>query len=119
MRLLVPGTSPPPIETRETWLAIETRDAFRYIQNMSFKPSIVVARFSDLKPDLVNRVQPELILCPLMGPGFDALDVLCHASMADWRASIGVLSPPLPNHRMVERELKAHSGGLSVNLLIV
>lgn len=119
MRSLVPGTRPPPIETRETWLVVETRDAFRYIQNTPLRPSIVVARFGDLSASLVDRVQPELIICPLMANGFDAMDVLSRAKSATWRASICVLTPPLPNQKMVERELKSHASGLRVDLLIV
>lgn len=119
MRSLAPGVGPPPAGTRETWLVIEAPGAFRVIDRLPQQPSVVMARFSDVSPDLVDRVQPARILCPLFARTFDAMDVLRCVSMARWRSNVFVLTQPLPNQRMVERELRANSGGLKVEILAI
>lgn len=117
MRSLAPGVGPPAAGNRETWLVIEAPGAFRVIDRLPQQPSIVMARFSDLGPDLVDRVQPNRVLCPLFARAFDAVDVLRRVSAAQWRTAVFVLTAPLPNQRMVERELRANAGGLQVDIL--
>lgn len=117
MRSLVPGTRPPFAGTQQTCLIIETPDALRYLDQHAARPSIVIARFRDISPSLIARVQPDLVLCPLVAAGFDAMDVLHRLSETGMALRVGVLSRALPNRAMVERELQSHAEGLEVALL--
>ncbi|MDB6453180.1 hypothetical protein [Falsirhodobacter sp. 20TX0035] len=117
MRSLVPGTRPPFAGTQETCLIIETPEAFRYLDRFPARPSIVMARFRDIGTPLIERVQPDWVICPLVATGFDALDVLSRLGDTGRTLRVGVLSQALPNRRMVERELQSHAGGLEVSLL--
>lgn len=120
MRSLVSGVAPPPTGRRETWLVIETREAFRFIEASKARPSIVIARFADLGDDLLRRISPDMIICPLVMSHFDAIEALQKIRHSTWQGRISIISPvPLPNHKMVERELKATAGGLKMELLIV
>lgn len=119
MRSLVPGVRPPPSGTRDTWLVIETPNAFRYLDTLPARPSVVMARYRDLDDRLLARVQADWVLCPLMTPSFDALDVLRQIRQSPLRPQVGILSPPLPNSAMVERELRANARDLTIRLLQV
>lgn len=111
------GDEPPPDGPKETWLVIEVPDVGRVIERLPHEPSIVMVRYADLSGDLVDRVHPARILCPLFSPTFDAFDVLRQISRAQWRGKVSVITHPLPNQRMVERELRAKAHGLQVELL--
>ncbi|WP_435168461.1 hypothetical protein [Falsirhodobacter sp. 1013] len=117
MRSLVPGTRQPFAGTQKTCLIIETPDALRYLDRWTTRPSIVMARFRDISPSLIERVHPDLVLCPLFATGFDALDVLHRLGETGLTLRVGVLSAALPNRSMVERELQSHAEGLEVELL--
>lgn len=56
------------------------------------------------------------VVCPLIGPDFDALDVARRLATLGFRGRLTVLAPALPNPRMVRREIEAAGKGLVVSL---
>lgn len=57
-----------------------------------------------------------VVVCPLIGPDFDALDVASRLATLGFRGRLTVLAPALPNPRMVRREIETAGKGLAVSL---
>jgi hypothetical protein len=66
---------------------------------------------------LLARLDPRLVLCPLLGAGFDALQVAERLERLGWTGRLRVLAPALPAPAMVEAELAARAPGLTVDLV--
>lgn len=64
----------------------------------------------------LSEILPDLIIIPLFGPGFDAIEVLAQLDRFGFRGDVLVRSPDLPNSHLVERELAAVVPNLRVRL---
>lgn len=76
-------------------------------------------RFGGLTIDLVARQDPDLVLAPLVGPGFDILDVAAQLLRCGYTGSLRALTPPLPNLAAVRNEVKSHCADLDVDIVVV
>jgi hypothetical protein len=65
----------------------------------------------------VSEVLPDVVIMPLFGPGFDAIEALGQLERFGFRGEVVVQGPNLPNSRIVERELAAVAPQLKVRLL--
>lgn len=63
------------------------------------------------------RALPDAVLCPLTGPGFDALDMAQRLDGWGFGGVLAVILPPLPDPDLIRREIRATGPGLSVLLL--
>ncbi|NBE08358.1 hypothetical protein [Paragemmobacter ruber] len=77
----------------------------------------VIARPEEIDAALLARVQPERVLCPMIGPDYDALSVATLLRSLDFAGVLVVVAPDLPNPRMVEREIRNQAGGLRVSVV--
>ncbi|MFT4150173.1 MAG: hypothetical protein QM656_08250 [Paracoccaceae bacterium] len=62
-------------------------------------------------------LHPDEIACALFAPGHDATQVVARLETMGYRGLITVVAPPLPDPRMVERELRALGPGLRLRLV--
>lgn len=67
---------------------------------------------------LLARVQPEKVICPMIGADYDALSVANLLRSLDFAGVLVVVAPDLPNPRMVEREIRNQAGGLQVRVVV-
>jgi hypothetical protein len=83
-----------------------------------FAPEVVLVHltYAELSPQTISRHLPDLVILPLFGPGFDAIDALARLDRFGFRGEVLVRTPPLPNNRIVERELAAVVPNLRVRL---
>ncbi|MCU0801628.1 MAG: hypothetical protein MUD11_07610 [Rhodobacteraceae bacterium] len=72
--------------------------------------------FSHVSAQVLGKVLPELVILPLFGTGFDAIEALGLLERLGYRGAVLVRTPNLPNARLVERELAAVAPGLTVRL---
>lgn len=72
--------------------------------------------FAQLNAHIISQLLPDLIILPLFGPGFDAIEVLAQLERFGYRGDVLVRTPALPNSRIVERELAAVVPNLRVRL---
>jgi hypothetical protein len=70
---------------------------------------------SGLTTDILQSVQPTLIICPLFTADFDATTAIERLVELGYRGRVTILAPQLPNPRLVERELQGL--GLAVTLI--
>ncbi len=78
---------------------------------------VVVTRFVSLDAALLASVLPAWVGCPLLGPGFDAIQVAQRLVSLGYAGRLVVISPALPDPKMVERELRTLSPGLRLDLM--
>ena len=75
--------------------------------------------FSALNIDLIARHDPHIVLAPLVGPGFDILDVAARLQRCGFTGSLRALTTPLPNLSSVRTEIRSHCTGLDVDIVVV
>lgn len=77
-----------------------------------------------LDPEMIgqaglNRLSDAVVGCLLLGSQMDAIDVLQKLQAAGYRGQVMVVAPPMPDPRMVERELVLLAPGLSIRLIVL
>lgn len=72
--------------------------------------------YAQLNALTISMHLPDLVIMPLFGPGFDAIEALAQLERFGFRGEVVVRAPALPNSRIVERELAAVVPGLRVRL---
>lgn len=77
------------------------------------------ARFKDVDIDLVARHDPELVLAPLVGQGFDILDVGALLLRCGYLGPLRALTTPLPNLNSIRAEVRTHCVGLDFDFLVM
>ena len=75
------------------------------------------ARFEALDSALLARLRPDRVLLPLMTPEHDAIQMIEQLCRLGYGGMIVVVAPPLPQPRMVERELRNLGPGQRLILL--
>lgn len=88
----------------------------RAIEARGFAP-LVHTRFTHLNAALLARVTPDVILSPLMGSGFDILDLCDCLAVLGFRGRLVALAPRLPNLRIVATEVRAHAPDLTFEVM--
>lgn len=69
--------------------------------------------------DTVAALHDPVLACSLLDPDMDALEVIAALVAAGYRGVLRVVAPPLPNPKMVERELARAASGMTVTLVIL
>ena len=80
---------------------------------------LVHARHGHLDARLLAKVEPDLIVAPLLAPACDAMELCGLLYALDYRGRFAAISGPLPNVRTVEAELRAHCPDIMIEILIV
>ena len=75
--------------------------------------------FGKVDIDLIARIDPELVLAPLVGSGFDILDVGSLLLRCGYLGPLRALTAPLPNLNTVRNEVRSHCVGLDFDLLVM
>ncbi len=77
------------------------------------------AKYKEVDINLVARHNPELVLAPLVGTGFDILDVGALLLRCGYLGRLRALTTPLPNLQSVRSEVRNHCVGLDFDLLVM
>lgn len=78
--------------------------------------SLAATGLDMLDISLIERIRPDLVLAPLLGEGFDILDVAQSLSRVGFSGRLIAVSPTLPNPRGVLAELRGHCKGFTVEI---
>lgn len=79
--------------------------------------SVIIARFASIDRALLERVGTDIIAAPLFGAGFDILDLIQRLKSAAYRGHVVALTGRLPDVGVVEREIRAQCGSLTVEIV--
>lgn len=77
---------------------------------------VVSASSSAVDAALLAQVLPDLILTPLFAGHSDAAQVVARLTELGYGGRLTVVSPRLPNRRMVETELRGLATGIEITL---
>ncbi len=100
-----------------TVLVIEVRGAEMIVAANAPGWSVVFARFSAIDARLLAQVNPDCVMFPLFGRGFDALSVVERIVSLGYPGRLCVVTDPLPAPDMVLRELAAASRGRGLDMV--
>lgn len=88
------------------------------VQPGVFSPDVTQTELSyaDLTARMLSTILPDLIILPLFGAGFDAIEALGRLHRLGYQGEVLVRTPELPNIKIVERELTALAPTMHVRL---
>ncbi|MFN0115761.1 MAG: hypothetical protein ACKVPY_13905 [Paracoccaceae bacterium] len=75
---------------------------------------VVHARFGGLNGALIDKVRPDCVAAPLVGNGFDALDVIQRLNAAGFCGILYVLTSPIPELAAIVSEIGAFGAAFDV-----
>lgn len=73
----------------------------------------------DLNADIVNEHEPDIILSPLVGDDFDAVDVAVRLIELGFRGRYRAISDNLPDADLIRAEIRAFAPQLDFDLLLM
>jgi hypothetical protein len=76
----------------------------------------VTISYTEIDAKTLNTLLPGVVILPLFGKTFDAIEALLRLERLGYRGQVIVRGPNLPNRAIVERELSAIVPALSVRL---
>ena len=79
--------------------------------------SFAHAEFAELDVQLIAQVMPDIVLAPLFGRGFDAVDLADRLTEMGYRGALHAVTAPLPDPEAVRREVKHHCGDIVFSLI--
>ena len=78
---------------------------------------IFTLQFDKLSKAKLDRIAPDLVVFPLFTASLDATMILTELNALGYRGRCLVLTPRLPNPRLIEAELRSCSGAMQIELL--
>ena len=81
--------------------------------------SVIIARFASIDRMFLDRVGADIVAAPLFGAGFDILDQIQRLLKTAYQGRVVALTGRLPDAGVVEREIRAQSGPLTVEIVQV
>jgi hypothetical protein len=72
--------------------------------------------YADLDARLARSPLPAVIVMPLIGQGFDAIEVCHRLGAAGFRGEVVIRAPALPNRQLIQRELAQAGRSLRITL---
>ena len=79
---------------------------------------ILAIRPEDIATASLHQMPDSIVACLLLGGKTDAMDIIGNLSSAGYTGAVMVVAPPLPNPRMVERELNRAAKPMMVTLVL-
>ena len=79
--------------------------------------AMVLCHYARLSRALISRVTPDCVVAPLLSPAFDIFDLIRLLEETNYASDLLAVTPPLPNGRMVLRELRSGSRQMRLRLL--
>lgn len=77
------------------------------------------ADLADLSARLLDRLRPDIVISPLFGPGFDAIDVALALERLGFSGQFRAVTPDLPQPSLVRREIASLAPGLDFDILVL
>jgi hypothetical protein len=72
---------------------------------------------SELGPDLLARIRPDVVLSPLLGDGFDVFDVAQRLQASSFTGRYRAVAVSLPSPGMVLSEVRNHAPSVDFDII--
>ncbi|WP_340302119.1 hypothetical protein [Roseobacter sp. HKCCD7870] len=80
---------------------------------------MVMAANVDKMPEILTTECPDMVISPLMGPKFDAIELAVQLRKAAFRGRLVVICDKLPDLSLIRQELENQALGFTVSLLVL
>ena len=119
LRSSVAAQDPESQPVARRWLVVEPLPSAG--MKMPYAPwdRVVHAQFEYIGPDLLANLDPEIVLAPLITPGWDILDLAAILTEAGFAGTLLARCRALPSIDMVQAEIRDVFPGLEVRIQIV
>lgn len=77
------------------------------------------SEFANLTADLLATLTPDIILSPLFGDDFDAIEVAVVLGDLGFQGQYRVITETLPNSDMIRREVRSQAPDLDFDLMMM
>ena len=88
-------------------------------RNCPASPQRRFISFDELTGELLATFKPDVILSPLFGTGFDALEVAQRLIILGYAGPYRAISDNLPRPDYICREIRAHAHGIDFDLVVI
>lgn len=117
-----PAPPDPPVDATETLpcaLILGPAGLRRVLEPDAALRIAHLPRLSALTAAAMAAIRPDLVLAPLLDPGFDILDVAGRLAVFGYRGRLRAVAGPLPNPAAVVAEVRGHCGQLDFGLIVL
>lgn len=80
---------------------------------------LATARAAELTAAILALVRPDAVFAPLMGPGYDILDLVRRLEQLGFAGHLVAVTAPLPDADAVAREVRSHCRGIAFDIVTV
>ncbi|WP_340251233.1 hypothetical protein [Roseobacter sp. HKCC-CH-9208] len=80
---------------------------------------MVMAANIDKMPEILATERPDMVISPLIGPKFDAIELAAQLRNAAFRGRLVVICDKLPDPSLIRQELENQALGFTVSLLVL
>lgn len=80
---------------------------------------ITYLAFEEVTAEALDRLRPDIVLSPLVSPGFDCFDLAGVLVGAGFRGLYRAVAPEVPNPGLVRREIADLFPGLDFDMLLL
>jgi len=115
--LIVPATVDRMLQEAGTVLIIDAPSALGLLSPQPGKQSVIVTKKQMLCAEMINTVQPDAIIGPLITASWDIVDLGVELEEMGYRGDLFAMTRPLPRSELVIREVSAVCPALNVRLL--
>ncbi|WP_147124966.1 hypothetical protein [Shimia ponticola] len=81
-------------------------------------PEAIYASFDDLGAELIDISNPDVVISPLMGPAFDAIELAEQLDILGFEGRYVVIAPQLPRPDIIQRDIMSAAPGVEIELRI-
>jgi xanthine/CO dehydrogenase XdhC/CoxF family maturation factor len=106
-----------PPDPPQNVLVIDCPEAMRIAENLEPPPMVISIAFRQLSRMLLEVVAPDCVALPLLGSGFDAVQVIERLRTFRYTGRICAIAPDLPDAALVAAELTALADGIPVHVI--
>ena len=99
-------------------LSIGDTDGFlEQFRLMAADHKVLAVGYNEATPAMIAAVGPAIVVSPLLSPTFDCIDMACVLSEAGFKGKYRAVSRPIPNPRLIKREIAEISKDLDFDIL--
>jgi len=87
-------------------------------RNLPWDSQITFAGFDDVEAGFIKRINPDIVLSPLLCRSFDCLDLARSLQNSGFHGRYRIMSPRIPNPTVVLKELRSVGPSLDIDMIM-
>jgi len=108
----------PRVETQKVLFVGDVGQLLNAHPDLPNGPDAIFASFHDIGAELIHHANPDVVVSPLMGGLFDAIELAELLDTLGFEGRYVVLAPPLPCPDIIRRDIIGAAPGLQIELRV-